>query len=228
MKKKTQAVIFDVGDVLALSKKSLKKFKGKTFHIGVHEDISKKLKISLDQYFDSIDSTYAKSMEGKISLKETLEFLSKNLKISKTKLKQIFFNTYKKHFKQNNQLFKKARLLKKRGYKLAILSDQWHLSKEVVMPKNLYDFFDVLVVSCDVGIRKPNPEIYLDSCRRLKLPADECIAVEDSPIGIESAKSAGIKCLALLTEYHIAKDLKKADFVVHDLKPKTINKILKI
>jgi len=190
-----KAIIFDVGDVLALSRYSLKTYDGKTFHLGVHEDVAKKLKISLDQYFDSIDSIYANSIEGKISLQEALEAISKNFKISRTKLKQIYFNTYQKHFKQNKHLFGKAKLLKKRGYKIAILSDQWYLSKRVLMPKKLYAFFDVLVVSCDVGIRKPNPEIYELVLEKLKLKPDEAIFIDNQEWNLIPAQKLGMSAI---------------------------------
>ena len=61
-----KAVIFDVGGVLALGKNSQWR-DGKVIPSGVHEFIAKKLKISLDQYLDSIDITYALAIEGKIS-----------------------------------------------------------------------------------------------------------------------------------------------------------------
>ena len=178
MRKDIKAIAFDIGGVLQLSQKT--RLTPKKLHIsGVHEYIAKKLKISLDQYFDAIDSLYVKSIEGKITKKELLKKLSKNLEISSTKLEKLYLDIYKKKFKVNMQLFKQAFKLKKRGYKIAILSDQWHLSKDPLMPKNLIKKFDVSVVSCEVGIRKPNPQIYKLLIKRLKLKPKEILFIDN-------------------------------------------------
>ena len=80
--------------------------------------------------------------------------------------------------------------------------------KEIVFAlkkRNLLDYF-VSVVSADhVKNSKPNPEAYIQSLRVLSesdpslsdLRADECLAFEDSPVGIRAAKDAGMFCLAL-------------------------------
>ena len=67
MKGGIKAIIFDIGDVLRISSTHLTRYKKNKIHLGVHEEIAKKLKIPIDQYFDSIDTAYSKSIEGKIS-----------------------------------------------------------------------------------------------------------------------------------------------------------------
>jgi beta-phosphoglucomutase len=52
--------------------------------------------------------------------------------------------------------------------------------------------FDVVVTGDDVTRHKPDPEAYLLAIERLNLSADECLAFEDSEIGIASACAAGI------------------------------------
>ena len=162
-----KAIIFDVGGVLALNTIPLIPYKGHLHHKGIHQEISKKLKISIDQWFDSIDTSYAESIEGKISKQKLINIISKNTRTSKKKIVKTIIRAYKKHFKQNKQLFKQAFKLQKRGYKIAILSDQWHLSKQALMPEKLYKNFNKVVVSCDVGFRKPNLKIYKLVLKRL-------------------------------------------------------------
>ena len=90
----------DVGGVLALGGNS--KWKKKKFvPSGVHLNIIKKLKISIDQYLDSIDTAYVSAITGKLSKKEVIEILSKNFGISSTKLKILYVDSYKKNFAQN-------------------------------------------------------------------------------------------------------------------------------
>lgn len=52
--------------------------------------------------------------------------------------------------------------------------------------------FDVVVTGDDVTRHKPDPEAYLLAIERLNLSPDECLAFEDSEIGIASACAAGI------------------------------------
>lgn len=193
MKKEVKAVVFDIGGVLQLG--SQRKKQGQLHASGVHESISKKLKISLDQYFDAIDTAYAKSIENKISKNRLLEIFSKNLKTPKSKIEKLYSNIYKKKFKFNKQLFKQILKLKKLNYKIAILSDQWHLSKQVLMPKKLYKIFNPIVISCDVGMRKPNLKIYNLLLKRIKLKPSEILFIDNQKWNIEPAKKLGINTL---------------------------------
>ncbi len=194
MKKGVKAIIFDVGGVLALGENSTWNT-NKLVPSGVHLDISKKLKISLDQYLDAIDTNYALAIEGKISREKTLKIFSKNLKVSEKKLKKLYNWAYKKHFKQNKQLFKQAFKLKELGYNIAILSDQWCLSQDTLMPKKLYRNFDKRIVSCEVGIRKPNPEIYKLTLKKLKLKPAETLFIDNQSWNIKPATKLGMKTI---------------------------------
>jgi HAD superfamily hydrolase (TIGR01509 family) len=61
----------------------------------------------------------------------------------------------------------------------------------------LLDCFDCICAADDVERIKPDPELYLTVLYRLNVRADEAIALEDSPIGIRSAKGAGLFCVAV-------------------------------
>lgn len=203
---KIKAIVFDIGDVLALSKQPLKKYKNRNHHLGIHESIAKKLNISLDQYFDSIDTTYAKSIEGKISKKEVLKILSKNLNVSKKELIKIYSLAYTQEFKENKELLKRAFKLKKLGYKIAVLSDQWHLSKEALMPKKIYKKFDEVVVSCDVGIRKPDKRIYQLAVKKLKLAPQKILFIDNQQWNIIPAKKMGMKTILFKNNKQLFKE----------------------
>lgn len=60
-------------------------------------------------------------------------------------------------------------------------------------------YFSVFVNGDMVKRAKPDPAIYLLSIEKLGLPASECLVMEDSFAGIESANGAGIKVVALAT-----------------------------
>ncbi len=66
----------------------------------------------------------------------------------------------------------------------------------------------------DVGyVSKPNPDLFLYAARRLDTDPKSCLVIEDSPAGIEAARRAGMKCIALTTTYTRDR-LVQADIVV--------------
>ncbi len=71
----------------------------------------------------------------------------------------------------------------------------------------------VLVAGDQVSSGKPAPECYLLAARRLGLQAEDCVVVEDAPIGIEAGKAAGMRVIAIASTY-AAQELQMADAVV--------------
>jgi HAD superfamily hydrolase (TIGR01509 family) len=61
----------------------------------------------------------------------------------------------------------------------------------------LADCFQATVSSEEVACGKPAPDVYLEAARRLGFPPARCAAVEDSHAGIRSAKSAGLRVVAI-------------------------------
>jgi HAD superfamily hydrolase (TIGR01509 family) len=54
------------------------------------------------------------------------------------------------------------------------------------------DFFSVIVTSEQVARGKPFPDIFLEAAKRMGVPPNECLVLEDSPAGIEAAIAAGM------------------------------------
>ncbi|QSH40695.1 HAD-IA family hydrolase [Lentisphaerota bacterium ZTH] len=73
----------------------------------------------------------------------------------------------------------------------------------------------VTICAEDVNNGKPHPEPFLKAVNKLGLLAHECVAFEDSPSGIASAKAAGCLTIALKTS-HSCNDLQAADLVIND------------
>lgn len=76
--------------------------------------------------------------------------------------------------------------------------------------------FDALVTFEDVDEHKPSPKPYLLAASKLLLPPQQCVAIEDSLLGICSAKSAGCKVIALKSP-EFPQDTTIADKVVESL-----------
>lgn len=74
--------------------------------------------------------------------------------------------------------------------------------------------FDAIVTAEDVGIGKPDPAVYREAAMQLQVPPADCVALEDSTNGIQSAKAAGMYCIAIRHTWGHAQDLSAADKVV--------------
>lgn len=74
----------------------------------------------------------------------------------------------------------------------------------------------VFVTADDVIKGKPNPEPYLLAAAKLGLEPQECLALEDSPNGIASAKKAGMRTVAIAA-CSANFDISQADYKIHDL-----------
>jgi beta-phosphoglucomutase-like phosphatase (HAD superfamily) len=57
------------------------------------------------------------------------------------------------------------------------------------------DWFDSLVTSEDVRRQKPAPDIYLEAARRLGVPPEHCRAYEDTDLGLEAIRAAGMEAV---------------------------------
>ena len=71
----------------------------------------------------------------------------------------------------------------------------------VLQRANLWEKFDLIVTGEDTISSKPEPDPYLLAIQNLSLHPDECLAIEDNPIGIESAKRAKIQVVGIANIY---------------------------
>ena len=99
-------------------------------------------------------------------------------------------------------------------YRLALVSSvEKMVAINALQHHLLYDLFKVLVLEGDYHKPKPHPEPYQVCLARLNLSAHQVIAIEDSAIGVESAKAAGLIVIAL-THTSAEAELHQADYIV--------------
>jgi HAD superfamily hydrolase (TIGR01509 family) len=111
-------------------------------------------------------------------------------------------------------LFKR---LRDRGYRLALASSGDRVKVAFGMQAlELSCLFETVVTGDDVSHSKPDPEIYLTAAQRIGVPPAVCIAIEDAPAGVEAAKRAGMRCIAV-TNSVPGTQLLKADLIVDSL-----------
>jgi HAD superfamily hydrolase (TIGR01509 family) len=108
--------------------------------------------------------------------------------------------------------------LKTQGLRLAVVSSGRKPYVESVLEKwGLRKYFDDIIGGDEVTIGKPGPEPYLNALKDLCLLPADCVVVEDSQSGIESAKAAGCYCIAVRNPNTPPQDCSRADLVVDSL-----------
>lgn len=115
-------------------------------------------------------------------------------------------------------LTKLLKLLQKHNIKTAIGSSGIKKGIELIL-KNLVmeDNFPVIVSLEDIKRPKPFPDVYIKAANLIHVNPKECLVLEDSQSGVEAAKSAGMKIIAIPSKYTKHQDFSKADRIVSSL-----------
>ena len=88
-------------------------------------------------------------------------------------------------------------LFERCGLRLAIASSSPLRLIDAVCDRLGLTRIEVRCSAMDEARGKPAPDVYLTAARRLGVAAASCLALEDSPAGIASARSAGMRCVAV-------------------------------
>lgn len=107
--------------------------------------------------------------------------------------------------------------LKRKGIILAIVTGSSRKVAEAITENELPSYFEAIVGMEDVTRGKPAPEPYQKALEILGIEPTEAIVIEDSPLGIQSAVTAGIFAIGLETTLPAA-SLQEADLVLKDHK----------
>ncbi len=108
-------------------------------------------------------------------------------------------------------------------FPMAIASGALRSEIELVLARgDIRDCFQAIIAAEDVTACKPDPEGYVKALAGLNsngaqnIHPNECLVIEDSVAGVEAAKRAGMRCLAVTSSYP-AEELKQADWIVASL-----------
>lgn len=107
--------------------------------------------------------------------------------------------------------------LKENGYDMALAtSTNWSIVEKILNQFQMHYLFDVVTTGEEVINPKPSPEIFMVTSDKLGIDPEHCLVIEDSPSGVEAAKEAGMKVIAISRDDDNFKNLEKADLVVED------------
>lgn len=107
--------------------------------------------------------------------------------------------------------------------KIGLATSSTSMVIEVVMNKlKIARYFDAIHSAEFEKRGKPFPDVYLGAAKKLRVVPENCIAIEDSIIGLQSAKAAGMFCIALpeMAEY------KNVEYDIADVKIKSLKEFI--
>ena len=165
-----QAVLFDMVGVLL--------FKKKDYSLKTKEELNAE---KIEKLYNHVDD------------KKLLFNIKRKLGLTDEEIKKALVCIPEK-YEKFEELWNLLPVLKKK-YKLAVINNGNSLADKYWRKKFDFSIFDEFTISAKIGIRKPDPRIYLFVCKKLKVKPKECLFLDDRKENIIAAKKLEMKTL---------------------------------
>ena len=110
----------------------------------------------------------------------------------------------------NEQMLAWVNAVQDAGFKIGILSNMGpELLKYMRQEFGWLGRFDHHTWSCELGIAKPDPAIYIHTCEKLKVTPDEALFLDDKPENIRAAESVGLKAILFTNVDALREELRR-------------------
>jgi len=197
-----QAVLFDFDGTLADTMTG--HFFAWNKALSIHD-----VKISRGDYFP---------LEG-MGMYELAKNFTSHINLPADKLKKLveekkrIYKEENKHIKFYDGVPGFIDILLNKNIKIGIVTASHFDQLSETVDQNFLSLFDAVVTGDRVSKNKPDPDPYLEGAKTVGVTPDDCIVVENAPLGIKAAKQAGMYCVAI-TSTLAAVDLIRADEIV--------------
>jgi HAD superfamily hydrolase (TIGR01509 family) len=196
---KIRAIIFDIGRVL--------------IRVDVDRAINglaSGLSLSPTEVWSAIekDPRWQDWQEGRMRPHDWHLHLSKRLgsSLNFEKFSEVWNLALDPHPMQDVKLFEQLA----KSYRLALLSNTDAIHLAHMEPRyNFFPHFRVRIYSCSVGASKPNPLIYREALRALRVQANEAVYIDDIPAYVEAAQRLGMAGIPYQSPQQLIVDLGK-------------------
>lgn len=150
-----------------------------------------------------------KASIGQASEADSWDFVQKKLNISAEDMPD-FIDTFYSCDKFDEDLFKFTMQLKPR-YQTGLLSNAFPETRTSLARRfpHFYEMFDVTIFSAEVGIAKPDPQIYHQILNRLGVAASASVFVDDFIENVEGARAIGMHAIHFRGSQQIRDELKE-------------------
>jgi len=175
---KVKAVIFDLFGTLIDS------FNGQEYR-QVLSEMASSLSLPEDLFYDLWSSSFNQRAKGVFkTLEESIDFISKeiNKPVDERGIEQairIRLDYSKKSLVPRKDAIATLKQLKVLGLKIGLITDCTIEIPQIWNTTTLSQYFDSVIFSCSVGIKKPDPRIYHLACKKLKVKPKDCLYIGD-------------------------------------------------
>jgi epoxide hydrolase-like predicted phosphatase len=203
-------IIWDIGGVISLAKNPKERNK-KNITNSINALWGKIKFINTDdkEIYLKFKEIYFKSSRGKINKQETIKKLSNIFKLNQKETKKHLTNIIEKNVVENKRLINLILKLKKKKYKHGILSTQWNITKDIVIPKKYNKIFNKQVISNIDKITKPDVKAYKLICKKMKTTLKNVIFIDDNINNVKKANELGMIGIRYENNNQLKKELKK-------------------
>ncbi|MHC4212755.1 MAG: HAD family hydrolase [Planctomycetota bacterium] len=113
-------------------------------------------------------------------------------------------------------------------FKVAIATSSTREKSEAVLKSARIPYERMAYVTGDqVKNKKPDPELFFTAAERIGIAAGDCVVIEDAPNGVEAAKAAGARCIAV-TNTTTKENLDKADLICKSLNEIDLDTVMRL
>lgn len=194
-----KAIIFDVGNTYCDG--TITDFMNKSYKVlGIEKVFKTDEEIILDEDYN----------KGKISIQKCFRKIF-NVPISDIQMNKII-DFWKNTWEPTKKMLALVNKLK-RNYMLAILSNSDPVNSRKYYKEGWYDLFDVIVLSHEVGIIKPDRRIYGLTLQKLNFNPQQCLFIDDQKKCLETATEMGIKTILYKNLKLLKKEFDKLNII---------------
>ena len=210
---KLYGLIFDVDGVIADTEAVNARASIKVFAdlLGVEGVVRKDFEAGLGRGAEE----YVKAAAGVHGLELTEEQIKKATQVRQEYFLKILSQEPLPPFPGVLELMDKA--MKEKNFRVAIATSGTLEKSRAVLEAANVPYRKMVYINGDhVKNKKPDPELFLLAAERMGIEPANCVVIEDAPNGVQAAKAAGAKCIAVTNSTNAA-NLSQADLVCDSL-----------
>lgn len=190
-----KTIIFDIGGVLTF-----------TNFEAIYNDFAEKAGVSSELVVKYHRTHMDKLLLGTTSLEQFFADMSAESGKSEVDLRQIWLGVSLPRRKVNQELLDLTADLRSK-YSIGTLTNLSPHRKIMDEAMGLYSYFDYKVLSCDVGLKKPDLRFYNLALKAAGAEPEEAIFVDDYKGNVDAAESMGIKSILYTDNVSFRRDL---------------------